>query len=140
MATFLYLLVEHILPKQLLAGLPPAGIAPFLSANVTGRDGTRQINPTVRRSRAPAHRTHTRTRTTVYSRVHAAMRPGAILLAAVTGPRARVYSSSNFRRESVHELNTRRLLPSVTEERREHQDAGTPEHQNAKDKPCFGKR
>lgn len=44
--------------------------------------------------------------------------PGAILLATVTGPRARVYSPSNFRRELTRELNTRSLLPPRTEEKR----------------------
>lgn len=54
MAIFSYFLVEHILPKQLLAGLPPAGIAPFLSANVTGRDETDRANrPPNSRPRPP---------------------------------------------------------------------------------------
>lgn len=109
--------------KQLpLDFLQQGFLPPFLPANVTGRDETDNTQPSAELSRPPT--AHGK-RAPVYSRVHVAMRPGAILLAGATGPRARVYSPSNFRRESVHELNTRRLLARE-------QNSRTLELQNAR--------
>lgn len=90
----------------------PARIPPF-SLPMSRGHGKITLN------RPPSSRA--RTRTPVYSRVGTRRVPGAILLATMTGPRACVCLSSNFRRESIHELNTRSLLPPGTEEeRREH--------------------